>query len=110
MWNTQKVSDRPDSWSVVFDEDSPYKGEVTAYDSPIYIADAAVYLMVTRPELGITNPYSLDTDQFDAAISLLEQQKEIVGEYWSDYARTVDNFASGKTALGSSWQVIAPGR
>lgn len=107
MWNTQKVSDRPDSWSVVFDEDSPNKGEVTAYDSPIYIADAAVYLMATRPELGITNPYSLDTDQFDAAISLLEQQKGIVGEYWSDYSTTVDNFSSGKTAIGSSWQVIA---
>lgn len=106
MWNTQKVSSPPDSWSVIFDEDSPYKGEVTAYDSPIYIADAAVYLMATRPELGITNPYSLDAEQFDAAISLLEQQKELVGEYWSDYARTVGNFVSGTTAVGSAWQVI----
>jgi len=106
MWNTQKVSTPPDSWSVVFDEDSPNRGEVTAYDSPIYIADAAVYLMVTRPELGITNPYSLDAEQFDAAISLLEQQKEIVGEYWSDYARTVGNFVSGTSAVGSAWQVI----
>ena len=26
----------PDSWSVVWDENSPYKGKVTAYDSPIY--------------------------------------------------------------------------
>jgi putative spermidine/putrescine transport system substrate-binding protein len=106
MWNTQKVSIPPDSWSVIFDEDSPYRGAVTAYDSPIYIADAAVYLMATRPELGITNPYSLDTEQFDAAISLLEQQKELVGEYWSDYARTVGNFVSGTSAVGSAWQVI----
>ncbi len=107
MWNTQKVPVPPDSWSVVFDEDSPYKGAVTAYDSPIYIADAAVYLMATRPELGITDPYSLDRDQFDAAISLLEQQRELIGEYWSDYARTVSNFVSGQTAIGSSWEVIA---
>ena len=106
MWNTQKVPTPPDSWSVIFDEDSPYRGAVTAYDSPIYIADAAVYLMATRPELGITNPYSLDTEQFDAAISLLEQQKELVGEYWSDYARTVGNFVSGTSAVGSAWQVI----
>jgi putative spermidine/putrescine transport system substrate-binding protein len=106
MWNTQKVSIPPDSWSVIFDEDSPYRGAVTAYDSPIYIADAAIYLIATRPELGITNPYSLDTEQFDAAISLLEQQKELVGEYWSDYARTVGNFVSGTSAVGSAWQVI----
>jgi putative spermidine/putrescine transport system substrate-binding protein len=106
MWNTQKVPVQPDSWSVVFDEDSPYKGAVTAYDSPIYIADAAVYLMATRPELGITDPYSLDREQFDAAISLLEQQRELIGEYWSDYARTVGNFVSGQTAIGSSWEVI----
>ena len=106
MWNTQKVPSSPDSWSVIFDKDSPYRGAVTAYDSPIYIADAAVYLMATRPELGITNPYSLDAEQFDAAISLLEQQKELVGEYWSDYARTVGNFVSGTTAVGSAWQVI----
>ena len=25
-------------------KDSPYKGKVTGYDSPIYIADAALYL------------------------------------------------------------------
>ena len=29
-----------------------YKGKVTAYDSPIYIADAALYLSKTKPELG----------------------------------------------------------
>ena len=35
----------PTSWSVVFDDASDYAGKVTAYDSPIYIADAALYLM-----------------------------------------------------------------
>ena len=65
----------PDSWSVVFDPNSPYKGKVTAYDSPIYIADAALYLMKTQPDLGIKNPYALDQTQFDAAIDLLKTQK-----------------------------------
>jgi putative spermidine/putrescine transport system substrate-binding protein len=112
MYNTKVFGDKkPNSWSVVFEEQTLpdgkcNKGRVQAFDGPIYIADAAVYLMATRPELGITNPYSLDTEQFDAAISLLEQQKELVGEYWSDYARTVGNFVSGTTAVGSAWQVI----
>ena len=47
MWRTDKVSPAPDSWGAVFDANSPYKGKVTAYDSPIYIADAALYLMKT---------------------------------------------------------------
>ncbi len=52
MYRTDKVSPPPTSWDVVFDKATPYKGAVTAYDSPIYIADAAVYLMATqaRPE------------------------------------------------------------
>jgi putative spermidine/putrescine transport system substrate-binding protein len=107
MWNTDKVTTPLDSWAVTFDADSPYKGAVTAYDSPIFIADAAVYLMATQPELGITDPYALDKTQFDAAIALLEQQKELVGEYWSDYTKAIQSFNSGTTAVGTSWQVIA---
>ena len=38
----------------------PYSGKITAYDSPIYIADAALYLMTTQPDLGIENPYTLE--------------------------------------------------
>ncbi|MDI1289156.1 MAG: ABC transporter substrate-binding protein, partial [bacterium] len=107
MWNTDKVTTPLDSWAVTFDADSPYAGAVTAYDSPIFIADAAVYLMATQPDLGITDPYSLDQTQFDAAIALLEQQKALIGEYWSDYTKAIQAFNSGTTAVGTSWQVIA---
>ncbi len=87
MYNTKEVTPAPDSWSVVFDGASKYKGKVTAYDSPIYIADAAVYLMATKPDLGIKNPYALDEKQLDAAVSLLKDQSQNVGEYWSDYLK-----------------------
>ncbi|MCI0687478.1 MAG: ABC transporter substrate-binding protein [Sporichthyaceae bacterium] len=107
MWRTDQVTPAPDSWSVVFDANSPYKGKVTAYDSPIYIADAALYLMATQPDLGITNPYALDETQFNAAIDLLRQQKELIGEYWSDYLKEVQAFKSGDTVVGTTWQVIA---
>ena len=56
MWSTDKVKPAPDSWGAVFDENSPYKGKVTAYDNPIYIADAALYLKATQPDLGIDQP------------------------------------------------------
>jgi putative spermidine/putrescine transport system substrate-binding protein len=104
-YNSAKVK-KPTSWSVVFDAKSPYKGAITAYDSPIYIADAAVYLMAHNPSLGIKNPYALDTKQLAAAVALLKTQKKGVGEYWSDYTKSVQSFESGNTLLGSSWQVI----
>ncbi|NJP97403.1 ABC transporter substrate-binding protein [Nonomuraea sp. FMUSA5-5] len=106
MWRTDTVRPAPDSWSVVFDPDSPYKGKVTAYDSPIYLADAAVYLMSTRPDLGIKSPYALDDRQFQAAVDLLKQQKQIVGEYWSDYTKEIQAFKSGDSVVGTTWQVI----
>lgn len=103
--NTDKVGET-DSWSVMFDPNSPAKGGVTPYDSPIYIADAAVYLMATQPELGITYPYALDQTQFDAAIALLKQQKDLVSEYWSDYTKQIDAFKAGTSTAGTTWQVI----
>jgi putative spermidine/putrescine transport system substrate-binding protein len=106
MYNTEVVDPAPDSWGAVFDTDSPYSGEITAYDSPIYIADAAVYLMATQPELGIENPYSLDQEQFDAAVALLKDQRTVIGEYWSDYLKYEDAFRNGSLVLGTTWQVI----
>ncbi|MGY4773435.1 ABC transporter substrate-binding protein [Kribbella sp. CWNU-51] len=107
MWRTDKVKPAPTSWSVVFDANSPYKGTVTAYDSPIYIADAAMYLMATKPDLGIKNPYALDDKQFTAVVDLLKQQKTLVSEYWSDYLKEVQAFTSGNSVVGTTWQVIA---
>ncbi|MDX2646403.1 ABC transporter substrate-binding protein [Streptomyces sp. PA03-1a] len=107
MYRTDKVSPAPTSWSAVFDEASPYKGHVTAYDSAIYIADAALYLMKTKPELGIKDPYALDQKQFDASVTLLKEQNADVGEYWSDYLKEISAFKSGDSVIGTSWQVIA---
>jgi putative spermidine/putrescine transport system substrate-binding protein len=107
MWNTDVVTPAPDSWGVVFDPASPYKGKVTAYDAPIYIADAGLYLMKTQPDLGIKDPYSLTQEQFDAAVALLKQQRGIIGEYWSNYAVSQQAFEQGSTVLGTTWQVIA---
>ncbi|MET0782867.1 MAG: ABC transporter substrate-binding protein [Leifsonia flava] len=106
MYNTEEVTPAPTSWDVVFDKSSPYKGKVTAYDSPIYIADAAVYLMAHQPELGIENPYALDEKQLAAAVDLLKEQRVNVGEYWSDYLKEIQAFETGDTVVGTTWQVI----
>ncbi|MDT5033653.1 MAG: putative spermidine/putrescine transport system substrate-binding protein, partial [Actinoplanes sp.] len=85
MYRTDKVNPAPTSWASVFTDAGRYAGKVTAYDSPIYIADAALFLMKTKPELGIRNPYALDDKQLQAAVDLLKAQKPNVSEYWSDY-------------------------
>lgn len=107
MYNTDVVTSAPDSWGAVFDTASPYAGKVTAYDSPIYIADAAVYLMATQPELGITNPYALDETQFQASVDLLKAQRGIIGRYWGLYTDEIASFQSGDSVIGTTWQVIA---
>jgi len=104
MWRTDKVSPAPTSWSSVFEPNSPYAGKITAYDSPIYIADAALYLMNTQPDLGITNPYSLDATQLAAAVAVLKTQKAEIGEYWSDYLQHIQSFHNGDSVIGTTWQ------
>jgi putative spermidine/putrescine transport system substrate-binding protein len=107
MWRSDQVKGSLDSWSAVFDQASKYKGYVTAYDNPIYIADAAVYLKATRPDLKITNPYALGEKQFAAAVNLLKQQRRNIGEYWSDYTKEQAAFTNGDSRVGTTWQVIA---
>ncbi|MGH8514621.1 MAG: extracellular solute-binding protein, partial [Gammaproteobacteria bacterium] len=63
-YNTDVFKEAPKSWSVVFEEQNlpdgkSNKGRVEAYYGPIYIADAALYLMTNKPELGIQDPYAL---------------------------------------------------
>ena len=53
MYNTDLYPGGLDSWSAVFDDAGEHSGQVTAYDSPIYIADAAVYLMAHEPDLSL---------------------------------------------------------
>jgi len=106
QYNSEVVTETPTSWDIVWEADSPYAGQITAYDAPIYIADAAVYLMYHQPELGIQNPYALDETQLAAAVDLLKQQNEIVAEYWSDPVAQITSFVGGTTVAGTSWEIL----
>ncbi|MFA5608002.1 MAG: spermidine/putrescine ABC transporter substrate-binding protein [Leucobacter sp.] len=105
QYNSEVVTETPTSWDVVWESDSPYAGKIAAYDSPIYIADAAIYLMHHQPDLGIENPYALDETQLQASIDLLKQQNAMVSEYWSP-ATNVTSFTGGNSVVGTSWEVL----
>ncbi len=108
MYNTEAFPEAPTSWNVVFEEQTlpdgaSNKGRVQAYDGPIYVADAALYLMHNNPELGIKNPYELTRDQFNAALELLRAQRQIVGRYWHDAFIQMDDFTNEGVVASGSW-------
>ena len=107
-YNTNVFKEAPKSWSVVFEEQTlpdgkSNKGRVQAYDGAIHIADAAMYLMKKKPELGIKNPYELNKDQYAAAIALLQGQRALVGRYWHDAMVQVDDFKNEGVVASGSW-------
>jgi putative spermidine/putrescine transport system substrate-binding protein len=109
MYNTKAFGGAaPTSWNVLFQEmtladGKSNKGRVQAYAGPIYIADAALYLKAHNPELGITDPYELTQPQFDAAVKLLNQQRPLVQQYWSDSTKQMDAFNNEGVVAATSW-------
>ena len=108
MYNTDAITTPPDTWDVVFqemtlDDGESNAGRIEAYDGPIYIADAALYLMAHNPELGIADPYALTRDQFNAALDLLRGQRELVNRYWHDAFIQMDDFVNEGVVAASSW-------
>jgi putative spermidine/putrescine transport system substrate-binding protein len=108
MYNTDVFKEPPKSWSVVFEEQNlpdgkTNKGRVQAYDGPIYIADAALYLASKKPELGIKDPYSLDEKQYGEVLNVLREQRKIVARYWHDAIVQTDDFVNEDVVASSSW-------
>jgi putative spermidine/putrescine transport system substrate-binding protein len=104
LYNTETFPEAPTSWDVVWDADSPAAGKISVYNYMIYIADAALHLKQTSPDLGIDDIYQLNEEQFNAAVALLEQQSDIVGERWSLATDQITSFGSGAMLAGTSWQ------
>lgn len=108
MFNTEVFKEAPASWNVVFEETElpdgkSNKGRVQAFDGPIHIADAALYLMTHQPDLGIKDPYELTEAQYQAALTLLRQQNQIVHRYWHDAMMQIDDFTNEGVVASGSW-------
>jgi len=108
MYNTDVFKEAPKSWSVVFEEQNlpdgkSNKGRVQAYDGPIYIADAALYLMNKKPDLGIKDPYSLDEKQYAEVLNVLREQRKLVARYWHDATVQTDDFVNEGIVASGSW-------
>lgn len=104
MYNTDAITPAPTSWDGVWEGAGANKGKISIYDSSIYIADAALHLKTTQPELGIGDIYQLTQPQFDAAVALLTKQRD-EGDplYWSVYTEQVSSFGAGDVTIGTTW-------
>jgi len=114
LYSTAVFKQPPTSWSVVFEpqnlpDGKPNKGRVQAYDGPIYIADAALYLKATKPELGIQDPYALNETQYKAVLELLRQQQPLIHRYWHDATVQMSDVKNEGVAASSSWGYMVNG-
>ncbi|MER2098410.1 MAG: ABC transporter substrate-binding protein, partial [Pseudomonas qingdaonensis] len=114
LYNTEVFKQAPTSWGVVFEpqdlpDGKPNKGRVQAYDGPIYIADAALYLKTAKPELGIDNPYELNETQYKAVLDLLRQQRPLIHRYWHDATVQMSDVKNEGVAASSSWGYMVNG-
>ena len=102
-WRTDVVTTAPDSWSAIWENPNDYAGKISIYDDSIFIADAALYLKATQPELGIEDPYALDDTQFSAAVDLMKQLAPNVGEWWADYSKQIQAYTNKDSVIGTTW-------
>jgi putative spermidine/putrescine transport system substrate-binding protein len=99
IYDTQKVA-APTSWGSIFNttESKPYKGKIPLPDSPLVLANAALYLKSHRRALKIKDPFELTPDQLEAAAELVA--KAGVGSFSKDRTDAIEAFTSGDAVVG----------
>ncbi|MEO5873576.1 MAG: extracellular solute-binding protein [Streptosporangiaceae bacterium] len=99
MYDSQRTA-APTSWGSVFDaaQNRPYRGRVVLPDSPLLLADAALYLKAHQRSLKIKDPFELTAVQLEAATALVE--KSGVRNFWTDRTDVIEDFTTGDAVLG----------
>jgi len=80
--------------------DPAFAGRIAVPDDPLQIALAALVL-------GTGDPYALDAADLDAAGQLVQRQRPLVREYWSDPSDLAGLFANGRIVLGQARGKVA---
>ncbi len=98
LWNTAKIKHPPTSWAVLYDP--KYRDHIAIPDNPLFIADAALYLMHAQPGLKIKDPFELNARQMKAVEELLRKQRPLVRRYWTLAEQEITQFKSGRAVIG----------
>ncbi len=94
---------QPNGWEALFEPGQArrHAGRVVVRDTPLSIAEVALYLKRAQPGLRIDDPYSLTPKQLAAVRKVLERQRPSVQTYWAAQAEAVAAFAGGEARLGA---------
>jgi putative spermidine/putrescine transport system substrate-binding protein len=96
----------PVSSSDIFWQKPELLANPIAYDLPIYIADAALYLSKTQSNLGIKNIYSLDANQFNAVIEFIKVQRSLGLTSYPDSIKAKELIQASNYSTALIWQSI----
>lgn len=109
----REAFDRPPaSWSVLFDEKrlpvvGAGRGKVNLPEDPAFIADAALYLMKTRPGLEIRDPYELTEEQYAAVLEFLQQRRGLVHRHVSRASEILEDFQRNSVVVAVARPQVA---
>ena len=105
MYDPKRVQPAPTGWNALFDpaEAKNYAGRMIMRDSPLTLADAALYLRSEDRSLDITDPFSLTRRQLDAAAKVVSRQHQYVTSYWLEPSDAINAFADGDAVIGEVW-------
>ncbi|MFC0041182.1 extracellular solute-binding protein [Actinomadura rayongensis] len=113
MYDARTVAP-PSSWGAVYDPGQArrYAGKLVMRDTPLSVADVALYLKQHDRELKIKDVYALSPRQLAAVRGILEKQRPSVRAYWKTPAQAVSAFAADGAVLGvgSPYQADVLGR
>jgi putative spermidine/putrescine transport system substrate-binding protein len=109
MYDQRALQPAPTGWSDLFDPGKAkrYGGRLIMRDTPLVLAEAALYLRSKKKSLDIDDPYALTPEQLDAAAEVVREQRPYVRSYWTQPADAVSAFAAGEAVMGqvSSYQL-----
>lgn len=97
IYDTRVFKQTPTSWHVLYDP--AYKHKLSIYDSPITIADVALYL-------GYKQPYNLNNTQLAKIKTVLQQQKPLLLKFWGSASDVEDAFQHGELVASSAWPLM----
>ncbi|MGE3230772.1 MAG: ABC transporter substrate-binding protein [Hyphomicrobium sp.] len=94
MYRTDKITEEPDSYAVLWDE--RYKGKIALWDDKSAIFNTARLL-------GYDNVYSLTDEQLEAVKQKLIEEKPLLRKYWSTAGELINLYASGEVWISNTW-------
>ena len=104
-YNTDKVTHRARRPGIPSGKGgADYKGKISIYDSSIFIADAALHVMVEHPDLGHHRPVPAQRRAVPCGHRPAQELKANDPLYWGTATDQVTSYTSGDSVIGTSWQ------